>query len=386
MTISLFSSHLPVLLIGVLQWLMPSLVPPTVRFGVRIPADRSAEPMIIRQRRRYRLGITMVTVAVVVGVVLGAGHPVAGALGIAAEPAGGAGLYLLARRRITAVKIRENWFGGLRQVAVADTALRTDPESFPRLWALPALALVVGTALTGLVRYPRMPARLVVRPAGGGRSAEYADKSIGSAFGIVGAQLLTTALLLVLAVAVLRAKAKLDAEDLRASVIRHRRLVAATSRAVLGMAACVNLTMLGAALTTWDLLSLPGPAVVAWAVVPPLAGAIAVTVALARIGRAGTDRAGRDRRGTRSRRPPAAGRSRPAGRAGSGPRDPVNRDDDRLYRLGIFYYNPDDPAVLAPKRFGIGWTLNMARPVAWLVLLGGFLLVLLAPLVSGNVH
>jgi uncharacterized membrane protein len=40
----------------------------------------------------------------------------------------------------------------------------------------------------------------------------------------------------------------------------------------------------------------------------------------------------------------------------------VNRDDDRLYRWGLFSFNRDDPAVLVPKRFGVGWTLNLARP------------------------
>ena len=35
---------------------------------------------------------------------------------------------------------------------------------------------------------------------------------------------------------------------------------------------------------------------------------------------------------------------------------------------GIFYFNPDDPAVWVPKRFGIGYTLNFARPAAWIVL------------------
>jgi uncharacterized membrane protein len=35
---------------------------------------------------------------------------------------------------------------------------------------------------------------------------------------------------------------------------------------------------------------------------------------------------------------------------------------------GMIYYAPDDPAVFVPKRWGIGQTLNMARPGAWLFL------------------
>ncbi|MEZ4447322.1 MAG: DUF5808 domain-containing protein [Polyangiaceae bacterium] len=41
---------------------------------------------------------------------------------------------------------------------------------------------------------------------------------------------------------------------------------------------------------------------------------------------------------------------------------------------GLIYYAPDDPALFVPKRIGIGQTLNMARPGAW-VFLGGVILV-----------
>ncbi len=35
---------------------------------------------------------------------------------------------------------------------------------------------------------------------------------------------------------------------------------------------------------------------------------------------------------------------------------------------GIFYSNPEDPAVFVPKRFGIGYTLNFGNPWSWVVL------------------
>jgi hypothetical protein len=34
---------------------------------------------------------------------------------------------------------------------------------------------------------------------------------------------------------------------------------------------------------------------------------------------------------------------------------------------GIFYSNPDDPALFVPKRFGIGYTLNFGNPWSWVV-------------------
>ena len=49
---------------------------------------------------------------------------------------------------------------------------------------------------------------------------------------------------------------------------------------------------------------------------------------------------------------------------------------DQHWKLGMFYFNPDDPAPLVEKRFGIGYTLNYARGLAWVITA----LILLVPL------
>lgn len=47
---------------------------------------------------------------------------------------------------------------------------------------------------------------------------------------------------------------------------------------------------------------------------------------------------------------------------------------DAYWKLGIFYFNPNDAAVFVEKRFGIGYTMNFARPASW-VILGAVLVV-----------
>jgi uncharacterized membrane protein len=54
-----------------------------------------------------------------------------------------------------------------------------------------------------------------------------------------------------------------------------------------------------------------------------------------------------------------------------------DRTPDRYWKLGVFYFNPDDSAVLVEKRFGLGYNLNFARPTAWIILS----LSLMAPLI-----
>jgi uncharacterized membrane protein len=63
-------------------------------------------------------------------------------------------------------------------------------------------------------------------------------------------------------------------------------------------------------------------------------------------------------------------------------RRPVgDRTEDRHWKAGFIYVNPDDPALFVEKRFGIGYTLNLGRGGSWM-LLGGLLLL---PLLSAAV-
>ena len=52
------------------------------------------------------------------------------------------------------------------------------------------------------------------------------------------------------------------------------------------------------------------------------------------------------------------------------PTSAMFHDDDRYWSGGIFYNNPDDPALFIEKRYGLGWTLNFGHPQAKLVLIG----------------
>lgn len=58
----------------------------------------------------------------------------------------------------------------------------------------------------------------------------------------------------------------------------------------------------------------------------------------------------------------------------------INRDDDKYWKLGVIYFNRNDPALFLEKRFGVGWTINFARPVAWMTLILIIGLAILIPL------
>lgn len=46
----------------------------------------------------------------------------------------------------------------------------------------------------------------------------------------------------------------------------------------------------------------------------------------------------------------------------------IVQKDDHYWKLGIFYFNRSDSALFVEKRFGIGWTVNLGRPIVWIIL------------------
>jgi uncharacterized membrane protein len=53
---------------------------------------------------------------------------------------------------------------------------------------------------------------------------------------------------------------------------------------------------------------------------------------------------------------------------------------DAYWKAGIFYYNPDDPAIFVSQRVGIGYTMNFANKLSWVVVAGMLLIALLPAL------
>ncbi|WP_326569323.1 DUF5808 domain-containing protein [Amycolatopsis rhabdoformis] len=343
----------PVLLL-VAAWVMPSVVKPTLPFGVRVPADHVDDPLITEQRRIYRwwiggAGLALVLAGLVVSVLVQ--KVLVPVLLVVAALAVVTPAYVRARSVIRSAKQREEWYRGLRQTVSADTSRAVRPP-FPWLWALPALLVLAATIVSGIVRYPDLPATPTLHYTASGTPDRTAAKSVGSAFGVVFVQVAITALFLGIAYATPRFRPDLDPAHPRSSAAQHRRYASSLTRALLLFAACVNLTILATASQIWS----RGTAFAILPVVlPTVVGALGLLGFALRYGQGG-------------HRLPTTPEPH---------RDATERDDDRFWKGGLLYVNRADHAVFVPKRFGIGWTLNFGHPLA----VGGFVVLLAAVIV-----
>jgi uncharacterized membrane protein len=157
-----------------------------------------------------------------------------------------------------------------------------------------------------------------------------------------------------------------DAADAVASTQRYRRFLSTMGRAMLVLAALVDLTLMFVAFEMWKVFP-PSGAVTAEATLPVVVGIIVIAAIGVRMGQAGSRLRGRGEPAPArelAERPSAPARElaeRPSAPAGT----TVNRDDDRFWVGGLFYVNRQDPAVVVSRRFGVGWTLNFGNPWSW---------------------
>ena len=353
--------------IGVILYLLPGWMPSTVPFGVRVPPEFAGEPVLVRLRNRYRQWI--VALGLVMGLLLvlttrflpspGGAMLLSPFLPLLWLIVGYAAYYA-ARRRLLAVKAKQGWYEGRRTAAVAEIPEGAEADR-PRtrnqwLWILPMIIISAVTLLLALWRYPHLPAVLPVHFGPTGQPDAYARKSVTAALSPFFAQL---GLLIVIGLTMAlanRMHTPLDPAFPRTSSVQQRvfRRRIAIALGVMGVAA--TLSMLTAELLVLDVLS---PQTGGWGVgLFPVLGLAVTTVIAARTGQLGS-------------RVRVEGAEQPTGA--------VARDDDRFWKGGVFYYNPEDPAFWAPKRFGVGWTLNFAHPGSW-VMVGAIVLLAISPL------
>ncbi|MEV6153426.1 hypothetical protein AB0L53_24055 [Nonomuraea sp. NPDC052129] len=347
MTLTAAAGPAAIVLVTCLALAMPALAKPTLPFGVRVPHPRTADPAVIAQRRVYaRLTLAAGAAALSVLFLAGASREAVIATVTTALAMTDLLLYYRSHRKVRAAKLTGGWQREQRHGVTVDTTFRTDPVRLPRLWTLPAVAITLVTAGLGWWRYDALPATLPSFRGVGIDPTRPEPLTPLSAFEPVILQVAIILLFSAMTLLLLRARPDLDAARPAGSARRYRLYLRGTARLSLLGAACVNLTLLIAALQLWQIAA---PTIV-WgaaaylALAGPLIGSLIWEI---RAGQAG-------------HRLPAL--------PGEDDEDSgvAQRDDDKHWFLaGTVYVNRRDPAVVLHARLSQTWTLNLGHPVVW---------------------
>jgi len=343
------ASTIFVVLIGALMIAMPAITPKTTPLGVSVPLQRAEEPVVRRAVARFRRGVVVaavVTVAVTAG--LAAIDPVWAIVVptlLMVVLTGAA--YVLTRRSIQRVKADEGWFD---EVPVRLTGSIVPPEQstagVPLGWYLGSVVVLAITVAVGVARYAELPDPMPIHWDAAGQVDGFAPKSVWSVFGPLmiggGMIVLFYAMSLLARRSPSRRMSGMAPEESRrhAAVTQHL-LLAALGQLLL----LVTLLMSVLSLLAW-FPSVQAAMPLAMVLFLFLTALVLAGLVMRYV-----------RAGHRVKEPAPAGTTAAAAQ----PR-PDAPDDDRYWKAGLFYVNRNDPAVLVPKRFGIGWTVNLGHP------------------------
>ena len=261
-------------------------------------------------------------------------------------------LMLLFRKMVRSIKWEEGWVS-TESVVAAAVSEEDIPKPLPLAVNLIYLPIIAVTALLTVAWYPAMPDMIPMNVDFSGNVNNWVPKSpLSASFPLV----LEVFLAVVFAFchwSMIRSKKHVDPSAPVSSAYGYGAFLRAQSvllvvSGLLVTAACGGLFLLSSMRMVTLELAAAAILLVAMVIV------VGSVIIMVKYGQAGSKVA-----------PVAKGEN------------DMRFDDDARWILGVFYFNPKDSSLFLPKRFGVGWTANFARPAVWLIILG-FVVLLVA--------
>ncbi|MEX2261080.1 MAG: DUF5808 domain-containing protein [Bryobacteraceae bacterium] len=319
-----------VAIVGVVLALTPKWTRPDLYFAVTVQTDFAFTPQARRILHRYWLEIALHTLialalANLAGVEKGWSMP----LGIGWQMIGSTWAVARARRATAEYAAAPS--------PVREAALPARRETLPGGWplALGPLAFVAAAAVYAWIFWERLPQRIPVHWGLDGAD-RWVDRTPLNVFGFLMLLASFCAVFLLLSYGMLAWSRTISVTGERArGESRFRRV---TLWLQIGLPYLVVIP--GVVLAFWA----EAPAVTLWPVLIIAVIVVALTM-LIRMGQGGSRLAD-----TTEHQPPIG-----------------DRTPDAAWKWGVFYYNPDDPALVVEKRFGLGYTLNFGNRWSWVL-------------------
>ena len=341
-------------LTGIMTIVTPFLMRRGEVFAVTVPDTAAHDPYLRRLKRRYALLMATLTAVLTAVGAFGAFTGDAGlalavlCVGMLLLCIGSYGLMLYFRSKVRSYKKEQGWQASAREsVAVVGDA--PVPRAVSLKWNLLYLPVIAVTLAIGAVGYAQMPDLIPQHMNFQGEVTEYMEKT---PFTILVPALIVAFVAACMAFAhwtILRSKRPSNPSAPATSALAYGMFARAQS--ILLVAGGLALSVLGPVMELSFIgvigLGQAGVFVVALALVI-VVGSIVVSLVYGQ------------------------GGSRVFSRMAASER--LLADDDEHWKLGVFYYNPDDASLFLPERFGIGWTMNWARPAVWAIMLAGLVL------------
>ncbi|NGZ74193.1 DUF1648 domain-containing protein [Saccharibacillus alkalitolerans] len=319
--------------------------------GVYVPQEERRLAQVSAIRRRY-VGLSLG--GALLGTLLAfAGWRLSGgsqgwtlALLLVPQALCAAAAWKICRSRALALKSERGWKApsSSKRAAYIGSPRPSARSGIPAWAYLLHAAAIALCAVLLAVNWDRIPDPVPMHFDASGTPDRYAPKTVGSVYMLTIVQTLLTALFVGIHLSLGRTRQNLDPTDPEGSLRKRNKLLRSNAW-LMYLLSLVVVIMLGwgQARSTYGF---EGRLPAAYGIVFLTFIVLALLFFIVYLRRAGLEETGANR----------------------------HRGEDRYWRGGLFYYNPEDPSFMSEKRFGMGWTLNFARPLSWAALAAGLLI------------
>ncbi|TYS82292.1 DUF1648 domain-containing protein [Rossellomorea aquimaris] len=353
----------------VLQITIPFIVKRTVVFGVTIPVDEIRNEQLLHYKKLYAILTFFISISALAlyftwskNIPSTENHLIlAGLLLPFVILFISMSLYFYFHMKVTTLKREKQWFKDRKQVKVSELNLRTRDEMLPWIVYVVPMVITVGLMVFTLVNYNNLSDQIPTHWGPDGKPDSFTTKTYLSALTLPLVLLVMNAMFLGINELTRNSGIKLSAGNIKASRVRQLRLRKYTSWLLFFISILISMLFTFLQFNTLyensvsDLLIITMPLAFSALV---LIGTVLMAI---KVGKKDSDL--------------------DVEVIDEGTGDVINADDDQYWKGGLFYFNPEDPSIFVEKRFGVGWTLNFARPLGYLILVGPLLVIVIITLI-----
>lgn len=338
-------------LVGIIMAITPYLMRRGEVFAVTVPTAEQNDPYVRQFKRRYALIVSLFTLVLTAAALACAFAGNAGATlllmggGTIVLCIVGYALMLFYRSKMKAYKRERGWVADAQET-VAVVGEGPVPRAISLKWNLLYLPVLAITFVVGAIGYSQMPDMIPLQVGFDGSVSRWEEKTPWILFMPLLIQGFMAACFVFSHWTIIRSKKWTEPGAPATSALAYGLFARAQSIYLLVGGLAIDFAMIAMPLSFMRLITLmqAGGVIMVGALIM-CGGAIVVSVVY---GQAGS-RVFKRMQGS----------------------DTLEVDDDEHWKLGVLYYNPDDASLFLPERFGVGWTMNWARPAVWAIVVGG---------------
>jgi len=361
MIIALFGFIL--LFITVLQAFMPKFLKPTEAFGVYIPDGYVKDPVVMKLKNKYTTFVLTFGIIIFVGYLWLAltQNPTEETLILMSVSVQFTTLfvsivyYFMMHLRVKKRKETQKWLSGKSEVRVVDVKFQDKLKLIPRVIFIIPMIVTVGLIIYTFMKYDQMPEMIPTHWGPTGEADAFSEKTYFSVIALPLILLVMQGMFLFMSEGMKFSGVRLNPTNKKTSLAQQLAVRKYTS--LLALFITIGITLMLGYFHLQTIHPEISSSIIMWAL--PLTFLIltftVVGIYAIKVGQSG---------------------SRIKVEENNLPIDnKIAVDEDEYWTGGMFYMNKNDPSIMVEKRFGVGWTLNFANPISWIVLLVPLLLI-----------